>query len=360
MKCERKKIIKKINYILEAILVLVFWIVFKLLPIDVASSVSGRLLQFIGKFLSASKIAKRNLDLCYPDKSETWKRGIIEGMWNNLGRILGEMPHWYCMSDEEFNQRVQISDQLTKNKLFNNKRMIILSAHFGNWELCNRLAQYKKLNLCLIHKHMNNPFVNKFINYTREKTGITLLPKNLSGLKNIIKEIRAPNGKMIGMLFDQRYNEGIDVDFFGMDASTTKTPATIGKYYNVPLVFCKVTRVVDNRVNYDNYTNNNNDKKFKNKNINVNGNIKKWKAKYSVEFSEPFLIKDIILKNTQKNIKEIDHIKYAMSYLNSVIEKWIRQNPEQWFWVHRRFKIHNYKSSNTNKLNIIKESKKTK
>lgn len=302
--------LKEMRYLLEALFAYTFFLLFYILPIDVASYVGGKIFEFLGKFLPASKIAMRNLDLCLPNLTQNKKRIIIKKMWNNLGRIVGELPHWYRISDSEFKKRVKINQLCenekgefisTENFDLHNNRVMMLSGHFGNWELFNRLSQYKDLKLCFIYRHLNNPYINTLVNYTRKKCGAILVTKSVDGIKRIIKEIKHGSGVMPGMLFDQRYDDGIRAMFFGIETPTAPSHITMSQQYGLNIFMCKALRSGKG-------------------------------ARYDVTFYQ--------LKNL--NDKKSD-VKEKLEYINKILMNWIIKNPEQWFWVHKKFPREFYK-----------------
>ncbi len=308
--------LKPLSHIIEAIIAYTLYCIFWLLPIDQASALSGYLVEKIGAKLKVNKIAFRNLDLCFPNLSKEEKNEIIKKMWNNLGRIIGEMPHWYRISDKEFVKRVDIVNFPTKEELLSNykNKVLLISAHFGNWELANRLVQYRGLKLCFIYRKLNNKYVNWLLNYTRKKTGVALLEKDTGAAKGMIREIKNDNGKTLGMLVDQRHdNNGVMIPFFGNVASTTTAPADLMLLYKTPIVIGKI--------------------------------IRSKGAYYKVEFSNPLTLEDIDrLRNEKSNSidEESDKRKIIMNYINQQIESWVTANPEQWFWVHRRWPLNLY------------------
>ena len=124
------------------------------------------------------------------------------------------------------------------------------------------------------------------------------MPKGPVGARYIIKAIK--NGEHIGMLVDQKQNDGIAVPFFGKDAMTASAIANLALKFNCQLVPTEVIRVKG--------------------------------PKFKVKIYDP-----IILEKTGDQEKDIYN---TMVKINSILEGWIRKNPEQWFWVHNRWPKH--------------------
>lgn len=279
---------KTFRHLFEAFFVYIIFYTFKLMPIDTASFVGGFIGRKIGVFVKASKIARSNLTLCFPELSEDEKSEIITKMWDNLGRMAGEFPHISALSDKEFNKRIKIHN-FPKTPP---KCGLMVSAHFGNFELPARMAQHKGLKIHLVHRPANNPFVNRLINAQRERCGAVMFKKGKIGVKQMLELARNKNG-VIGMLVDQKTNTGIDVPFFGMPAKTTPFPANLVLRYDVPLICMKINRTKG--------------------------------AYFDVQIYDPLPIK--------KGMSA----EQIMTKIHAEFEKWIREQPEQWFWVHRRW-----------------------
>ena len=282
--------LKQIKYLSEALLACIYFLVCYLLPLEVASSLSGKLLEIIGCLFKANKVAYKNLTLCFPNLSEQEKHKIIKKMWNNLGRVIGEIPHWQTMSSKKFTEQVTICDysnggfQKVKSALF-------LSAHYGNWEIFPRFLKENNLNLSLVYRPANNPFVDYIISRARDKHGIIQIKKGVGGIRKIMESLKS--GHLIGMLVDQKTNDGIEVPFFNLPTRTTSAPANLALKFNIPIHLACVTRIRG--------------------------------AQYKIE------IFPAIIASTEENTHSIT------SRINLKMEQWIRKDPTQWFWVHKRW-----------------------
>lgn len=288
---------KKAKHLIEALFTYIYFFVCYLLPIEVASYISGKLVETIGSFLKVNKVAHKNLSLCLPNLSEVEKRIIIKKMWNNLGRILGEIPHWQSMSKEEYYKRVTLKDY--SNGMFKQeKRGLFISAHYGNWEIFPRFLNEQNLNFSLVYRPANNPYVDNIINGARRKQGIDLIKKGVSGIRKIVENLKSDH--LVGMLVDQKTNDGIEIPFFGRLAKTTPAPANLALKFNAPIYLACITR--------------------------------KKGATYQIEFFSPL------------EISSGDDTYSIMCKINAEIERWILLDPSQWFWVHKRWDKEVYKS----------------
>lgn len=281
-----KKFFKYLRYILESIVVLFFYVFFLLIGIDRASLLGGLLARKLGVFTKPHKTALSNLRKCFPEHDDAKIESIAEGMWDNLGRMFGEFPFWSIMSKKEFWRRVEF-----RNQNMPKSNVLFLSGHYGNFELPSRISQEQELGMYLIYRTANNPIVNKIINYGRTRCGTTMVEKGKNGLKLLLEVMK--NQVAVGMLVDQKMDDGVLIPFFGMMAKTTNLPAKLALKYNSKIIVARMQR--------------------------------KKGAYFFVEYKEIKYVKT-------------DDPNLITLRINQVLEEWIKKNPEQWFWVHNRWK----------------------
>jgi KDO2-lipid IV(A) lauroyltransferase len=279
---------KRIKYLIEAILACILYFILWLLPMDAASYLGGFILRKLGPWLKASKIADRNIAMCLPEYNAKARKEIICQMWDNLGRIIGELPHWRSVSTKEFHRRIKIENHFKRKK---SRAVIFVSGHFGNFELAPKLSHELGYGAELVHRPANNPFVNWLINKSRTSAGADMIGKGLLGVRAIHKIII--EARAIAMLVDQKTNDGIDSEFIGLPAKTTSLPGKLAKKYPVDIVICIMRRTKG--------------------------------AHYNVLFSAP-------MKFSKKDTPETITKK-----INDELSEWIIKYPGQWFWVHKRW-----------------------
>ncbi|MFQ3307053.1 MAG: KDO2-lipid IV(A) lauroyltransferase [Candidatus Midichloriaceae bacterium] len=278
----------KLRYLFEGIIVYAIYYFFKTIPIKKASIIAGKLVQKISFIFNRKKLMRKNIKLCLPNTTEGRVNDIISLTWYHFGSILGELPHWQGMKKSEFFKNIEIINP----ENIPQKKAILISGHIGNWELISRIAQEFSINLSLVYRPSNNPYANKLINGIRESYGVNLIAKGKAGVKQILNDIKEE--KVVGMMVDQKYNEGIAIPFFGKKAMTTILPAKIALKHGIPIVMVRV--------------------------------IKVQHLKYKVEFMKPL--------DVDKN----DEKESVMLKVNNILERWIKETPEQWFWFHNRWK----------------------
>ncbi|MGB4192014.1 MAG: hypothetical protein WBJ81_05675 [Rickettsiales bacterium] len=283
---------KKLQHLGEYLLVRLWLAILACLPLKWASFITSKIFIFVGRIIKASKIADQNLQMVFPKLNITQRKEIITQVWSNLGYMVAEIPYLLALPKEKFDKYVILKGE-EHIKPFVGKRIIICGAHLANWELIGKTIAHCNSKLSAVYREANNKLVNKLVNDLRE-TGVDgkLIPKGTLGAKLIIKALQ--NDEIVCMLLDQRMDAGIKVPFLGHDAMTASAAADLSIKYECPIIPIQVIR-------YDN------------SNFEV-------VVHPAVEF-----------KN--RSAKEI------MLEVNNLMGEWIKANPGQWFWLHRRWLI---------------------
>jgi len=271
------------------------WALFRLLPVDVASAAGAALLSLIGPWLRAHKVADRNLRRAFPEKSDAEIRAILRGMWRNLGRTLGELPHIDRIVADP--RRVTLDGQPHIDALRDDGRAgFMFAGHLANWEMAAlSVAQRGGLPLHLFYRAPNNPLVEDFFRRIRRGAAGELLPKGRTGARRSVELLKS--GEHIGMLVDQKMNDGIPVPFFGRDAMTAPALAQLALRFGLPIVPVQVVRTGG--------------------------------CRFHVTVNPP-------LDVPATGDRHAD-IEETMRRVNAMLEGWVRAHPEQWLWVHRRW-----------------------
>ncbi len=289
--------LKQLRYLLETILVLFGLMVFRIFPVNFIGNIAGKIAIFVGKKLKVQKLAYNNLSLAFPHKNNSEKQQILTKMWFNLGKIIAEFVHIGGMSGQKLAQFVAINQQ-TQQQLKQLKQQktggIIFSAHFGNWEIGPKTLLNQGLKVHTVYRPLNNPWVEFF---TAKLRGVSLIKKGTQGNRQIINAIK--KGEWVIILADQKISGGILVDFFHQPAITSASLAKIALKYQVPLVLGYILR-------------------------------KNQQFSFSLHLEKPLAINN--LSNNQQNLQKLT------LQINQSLENIISKNPEQWFWVHNRWK----------------------
>jgi KDO2-lipid IV(A) lauroyltransferase len=257
-------------YPLQAALAFVLFAIIRTLPLGVASGIGGGLGRVFGPCLGLSGRARKNLENAFPEKSSAEINVIIHEMWDNLGRTLFEFPHLDRLKFYQDGSPVEVIGVNHIEKLRDDGRPgLFFAGHLGNWEITPLGVIHRDLPAHLIYRAPNNPLVEKI--YRQRKFGEgELLPKGAEGARRAIKLLK--DGGHIGILVDQKMNDGIPVPF--------QVERLKGATFRMTF--------------------------------------------YPPEEYEP----------TGDRTKDVARI---MTSVNAHLEKWIRENPAQWLWLHNRW-----------------------
>ncbi len=294
-----KNLLKKIRYLLEALIVWLALLFFRFLGPKNASNFAAFLAKTVGKRHSTNKLAFDNISKALPNLNKARKLEIVEDMWDNLGRIVGEYVHISRENPQNLLKKYVIIDEETLQNIDfikNNKEKggLIFSAHIGNWEIGPKILANLGFDVSTVYRPLNNPYVEKMTAQIRDTK---LIAKSSKGSREIIAAIK--NGQYVVILADQKTSEGELVKFFHDDAITTTSLARIALKYDVPLIAARSIRI---------------NKEFK----------------FEIKIEKPLEFKKS--DDLNKDILDLTRM------INKKLEDWIREFPHQWFWVHNRWK----------------------
>ena len=285
---------KLIKYFLQFIIIMFFFLIFRILGLKFASYISGKIMSLIGPFFRSKKLIQSNILRAIPELDNDNIKDITHKMWNNYGRILSEYIFIKHFRNSKFKDNFQIEGQEILDKIkTNNEPVMFISGHFNNFELMAMHIEKTGIDLAAIYRPLNNTFLNFIMEKIRKKYICkNQIKKGISGTKQILSSFK--NGSSIALMIDQRVSQGIKSKFFNNDAFTTTIPAQFVKKFG-----CKVVPIYIERI----------------KNV-----------KFKLTVYEPM---------DYKNNETIETITLD---LNKCLEKMILRNPEQWIWSHNRWK----------------------
>jgi Kdo2-lipid IVA lauroyltransferase/acyltransferase len=268
---------------------------FGLLPLDWASAVGGALARAIGPRLGISKRARLNIARALTELSQTEVTNVLAGMWDNLGRVAAEYPHLQKIRIFERDGPVETHGlEHIDRAVAAGRSMIIFSGHIANWEICMLAAVQYGISVAQIYRAANNPLVDRMITRFRG-TGGELIPKGTVAARRAIAVLR--RGAHLTMLADQKMNDGIPVPFFGRPAMTSSALAALALRFDCDVFPARVERLGG--------------------------------ARFRLTIFPPLPLP-----------RSGDHhadVAILMARVNQILEGWIRDRPEQWFWLHRRW-----------------------
>ena len=284
---------KKIVYFIEFILIKVLFNFFKIIGYKYSSNLGFLIGKIIGPIFRSKKLIIKNLQKANLQKQNNLEK-IASDVLGNYGRIFAEYVHLKNFRNDKLKKYISIEGLEHLNNLKKTKkRAVFISGHFNNFELMAMQIEKAGIELATIYRPLNNFLLNKTMEQIRtENICKNQIKKGRAGSREIIKNII--KGKSIAIMIDQRVREGIKIDFFNNQATTTTIPAQLIKKYNCELVPVYIERRKNNYF-----------KMFVSKPIKIDKN---------------------------KSVLEIT------KFLNNLLERMILRNIDQWIWTHNRWK----------------------
>ncbi len=246
------------------------------------------------------KIIGSNLDIAFQphlDKSEKKRIGISAFM-NLMDTVFGIIRRDEIAKDKVIKNVSFEGSEIIKAYQDAGKNFILITGHYGNWELLSQSIAIKfDLTLVGVGRKIDSALMDKVLKKNRERFNVEMVYKK-GAMKGCIKSIN--QGKVVGILTDQaiRKNQSIEIKFFGQKATHTALASILSRKFDLDLIPAYISTK-----DYINYT------------VHIYKPIKTIKTENQEE--------DLV-KITQKQAK--------------IMEKVIKKNPEQWFWMHKRWK----------------------
>jgi Kdo2-lipid IVA lauroyltransferase/acyltransferase len=273
-----------------------FFALMAALPIGIASALGGALARLIGPRLGISQRARRNLAAALPALSAAERERIVRGMWDNLGRVAAEYPHLAGLRVFGSGGRVELCGLAhVEAALAARRQIIIFSAHLANWEIGPLAAGQYGLEMTHIYRAANNALVDRMVAQFRGGAS-DFAPKGAAGSRRAFAALR--RGGHLGLLVDQKLNDGIAVPFFGRPAMTAPALALLALHFDCVVLPVRVDRLRG--------------------------------ARFRLTVYEP-------LPLPPRSDDRAADVAALMGAVNGTVEGWIRERPEQWFWVHSRW-----------------------
>ncbi|GJL85076.1 MAG: lipid A biosynthesis lauroyl acyltransferase [Micavibrio sp.] len=289
-----KKIIRPVKHRAEAVLILGLLAVLGMLPVDMASAIGGKVVRIVGPYMRQHKRALDNLARFMPALSEKERKALALTMWENAGRVFGEIPHGKrILDDPERFRFIGIEEAI--EGVPDDLGGVTVSGHCGNWEISPAPSYKLKKPQLSFYRSINNRILDRALKKYREEicTG-EMVAKGADSMKRAMQAVQ--KGQFIGMLVDQRESQGIVAPFMGVDAKTNHAPALLVCRYKVPLYIGFV--------------------------------IREKGAHFRMECQRV----DFDLTGDNK----IDVLAITTK-INDIFSAWILKHPDQWLWTTRRW-----------------------
>jgi Kdo2-lipid IVA lauroyltransferase/acyltransferase len=276
----------------------------RLIDADRMANGAGRAMRLIGPLLPENRTGHANLAAAFPEKTSAEIDAILSGVWDNLGRIGTEFANldrlWDYDPDRTAGRsRIEVAQpdvERFRQLLNDGKPALIFAAHLGNWELPAICAATYKLDSAVLYRRPNVPAIDRWLRETRKANMGTLIASGLEAPMKLADALA--RGAHIGMLVDQYYVRGVEVSFFGRVTRANPLLARLARHFDCPIHGARIVRLAGNRFRAE--------------------------------------LTDAIAPARDAEGK-ID-VAGTMQVITDVVEGWVREHPEQWLWLHRRWR----------------------
>ena len=272
---------------------------FKRIPLTIRRSMFVFLFLAFYHLISRQRlITLHNLCRAFPEKPLPEIVRIAKGAYRHLGLVAADFFEIPWINKENLHKWVEFTDLGPyREALTQNRGILTIGAHFGNWEMMTTALPLVTEPACIVYRPLDNPVLDNLLGWVRSLHGNTLIGKEGAGRK-IIRALR--QNKTVGILSDQNVaaREGVFVDFFGRPACTGIGLAAMAMGSGAPVLPFFMPRMKDGRY--------------------------KLMGLPAVPVDDTGDYEKDLATNTQR--------------FTRVIEEMVRQYPEQWFWLHQRWK----------------------
>jgi KDO2-lipid IV(A) lauroyltransferase len=257
----------------------------------------------VGPWLSEHKIGRANLSAAFPDKTPAEIDSILMGVWDNLGRVGAEFAHldhiWKLDPERWDNSRVEPAPGTIEKfeKLRDDgKGALIFASHLANWELPALAGPAYGLESAVLFRRPNIAAVDRAVQEIRSVNMGTMIATTHDAPLRLAQALQ--KGVHVGMLVDQHFGRGVDVTFFGRTTKANPLLARLARQVEVPIHGVRIVRLPNHR----------------------------FRAELSEEITP--------VRDAEGKID----VQATTQAVTAVIEEWVREHPEQWLWLHRRWR----------------------
>jgi len=274
--------------------------VLRAMPLERAVRAGARLGGWAMNFDRPNRpIALKNLEIAFPEITPAARLAILRKMYRSWGRVLAEWTHLPELSRANIEQVVTYEGKENwdeAERRSNGRGLLLLTAHYGNFELLPIAHSVYGYHLAMVNRPLRNPLVDAAVCAERVRHGNRLIARKAGG-REMMRMLR--QNWMIGITLDQDVRKGVFVDFFGMPASTSDGMARLSIATGAPVIPVFMVREGDS----------------------IHNKIKILPAIYAEK-----------TRNREAAVHE-----YTQRYTDT-IEQMIREHPDHWNWIHRRWK----------------------
>ena len=276
----------------------------RVVPRRPMANLVATVMRTVGPRLKEHDIGRVNLVAAFPEKSSDEIDRILRGVWDNLGRVAAEFPHidrlqmFFPPQHEAGDIHYTLAtDERFQRMRRDGKPALIFAAHLANWELPAFVAHKFDLDATVLYRRLNIGAASDAIIKLRAGSMGNLVPTGLDAPPKLMRILE--EGGHVAMLVDQYFVNGVDVTFFGRRCKANPFIARIARHIDCPIHGTRVVRLPD-------------------------------RHRFRVDLSEA-------IAAPRDADGRID-VQGTMQAITSMIEGWVREYPDQWLWLHRRWR----------------------
>jgi len=272
----------------------------RLIPVDTAGRLFERFARWLGPKIWRHKVVMDNIAIAFPEKSPEERRQLASDSWAQTARTLLEYIYLDEILDMDEDHTESDRIEIVNAEQFLKLRddglpAILFTGHIANFELLPLIASRFGLNVQSLFRQPNNKYAASHVADARKEFGKNLVASGAGASFQLMSALE--KGDHVGLLVDQKFRRGIMVPFFGREAPTNTLLAKLARRYDCPVHGARTIRLPGGR--------------------------------FRLEITDE-------LELPRDANGDVD-IRGATELVTRVVEGWVREYPEQWLWMHRRW-----------------------
>jgi KDO2-lipid IV(A) lauroyltransferase len=267
------------------------------------ANVTAAFMRRVGPWLPEHRVGRANLAAAFPEKTRQEHDEILAGVWDNLGRVAVEFLHLdriTILDRDSPGDADVIYDDTAPPRLQEIKQTgarLIFATHLANWELPARFARHYEVDTTILFRPPNVRAISDAVLELRAGCMGTLVPSGFDAPFRLARALE--RGGKAGMLVDQHDSRGVEVTFFGRPCLASPLLAKLAREYDCPIHGVRMIRLPD-------------------------------RNRFQADVTDP-------IEPARGADGRID-VQGTTQRITSVVEGWVREHPEQWLWLHRRWR----------------------
>ena len=265
------------------------------------SNLFARVARTVGPWTGEHRLGRANLTAAFPEKSPAEIERILTGVWDNLGRVVAEFAHLDRLAvGDPYHLPYLHFDTISGGRFDrirdDGKPALIFAAHLANWELPAIMSEAMGMRALVLYRRPNVGATADAVMALRKGSMGTLVPTDMNAPIRLARSLE--DNRHVAMLVDQHYGKGVDVTFFGRPCKANPLIAALARHVECPIHGTRIIRQPDGH----------------------------FRAEFTDEVPP--------VRDAEGKID----VQGTMQAITSVVEGWIREHPEQWLWLHRRWR----------------------